>query len=111
MRVSHSATSASSSALSAASWSTSPIATAASPLMRSPVRPRRRVAAAPMRCTTNGAICAAMMPSVVSDSAKRASRVASTMSAAHARPMPPPIAAPSTAAMTGTGSALSRCMK
>src|SRR6218665_854342 len=76
-----------------------------------PTRPRRCTVRRPSRATTKGAICAGMRPSEVSLSANFASAVASTRSHAQASPMLPPIAAPSTAAITGTGSALSRCMK
>src|SRR5450759_2385830 len=96
---------------SSATKSTKPMRSASVPSMRSPDSASRRAWAWPMRATTKGAIWAGTRPSVVSLSANFASLRASAMSAAQARPKPPPMAAPSTTATTTLGRRASAIMK
>ncbi len=57
-----------------------------------------------MRRTTKGAICAGATPRVTSGIANIASSQAMTRSHVAASPQPPPMAAPRTTAIVGTGS-------
>src|SRR5450830_1467841 len=77
---------------------TRPSARACSAEWRSPPNSQRRARASPSRRSTKGAIWAGTMPSVTSGAASTAPGVASTQSAQHTRPRPPPMAGPSTAA-------------
>ena len=90
--------------------STSPMRSASRPSKRCAVSDRRRVRDTPMRCATNGAICAGGTPSVVSEIENFASAVASTTSPPHIRPSPPPYAAPSTTITIVCGSSSKRAM-
>ena len=75
------------------------------PARRAPETPKRRAAVSPMRLTTKGEIAAGTTPILTSLMAKTASAVAMVMSATQARPKPPPMAKPSTAAITACGAA------
>ncbi len=71
---------------------------------------KRRAWVKPTRSVTNGAICAGGIPKLVSLRRNFASAVTSVTSATQARPKPPPMAAPSTKAITTCGCSLSLIM-
>src|SRR6185369_11729694 len=82
---------------------TSPIRSARSASKRSPVRNNARACVVPIFAITYGELTAGRMPSFTSDKPNFTSGFAITMSHTGTSPTPPPIAAPCTAPISGTG--------